>query len=54
MVDTDKDGMLSKAEFDNAMQMMQKMRGANRAAAPVDKGTAAMLENALGKSGGTR
>ena len=56
MVDTNKDGMLSKAEFNAALQMMSKMRGAGKTAAapPADKGAAAMLENATGKPGGTR
>ena len=48
--------MLSKSEFNSALQMMAKMRGAGKApAAPAtDKGAAAMLENATGKAGGTR
>ena len=56
LVDTNKDGMLSKSEFNSALQMMAKMRGAGKApAAPAtDKGAAAMLENATGKAGGTR
>jgi mono/diheme cytochrome c family protein len=50
MVDTDKDGMLSKAEFASALQMMRKMRQAGTApAAPKDDaGTAAMKQAADG------
>jgi len=49
MVDADKDGALSKAEFAGAMKIMQKMRPAAGAAAPkADAGAAAMMEQATG------
>jgi mono/diheme cytochrome c family protein len=49
MVDTDKDGALSKAEFAGAMKIMAKMRGGAAAAPKMDKGAAAMVEQATGK-----
>lgn len=54
MVDTDKDGALSKAEMAKAMQMMQQMRAKAPAAAAadapkMDKGAAAMVEGATGQ-----
>ena len=45
MVDADKDGALSKAEMNNAMQIMQKMRASGQLAAPkVDAATAEMTQ----------
>ena len=51
MVDTDKDGALSKTEMAAAMKMMQAMRAKAPAAdAPkMDKGAAAMVEGATGQ-----
>jgi hypothetical protein len=51
MVDSDKDGTLSKAEMAKAMQIMQQMRakGAAPAAPKQDAGTAAMVEGATGQ-----
>jgi mono/diheme cytochrome c family protein len=49
MVDADKDGALSKAEFTSALQMMRKMREQRAAAAPApkeDAAVAAMKQNA--------
>jgi mono/diheme cytochrome c family protein len=50
MVDADKDGALSKAEFAGALQMMRKMRqsGTVPAAPKEDAGTAAMKQGAGG------
>jgi Ca2+-binding EF-hand superfamily protein len=52
MVDADKDGMLSKAEFAGALQMMRKMRqsGTAPAAPKEDAGTAAMKQAAGGSN----
>ena len=45
MVDADKDGMLSKAEMNKAMEIMQKMRASGQLAAPkVDAATAEMTQ----------
>lgn len=52
MVDTDKDGALSKAEMAKAMQMMQQMRGGRGGppgAPKMDAGAAAMVEGATGQ-----
>ncbi|HVY90303.1 MAG TPA: hypothetical protein VG942_15645 [Hyphomonadaceae bacterium] len=52
LVDTDKDGALSEAEFAKALQMMQQMRakGAAPAAPKDDAGTAAMKQAATGQN----
>ncbi len=52
MVDKDKDGALSKAEFNSALDMMMKMRGAGARAATAppkeDKGADAMVKGGTG------
>ena len=49
MVDTDKDGALSKPEMWAALQMMRKMREQGKLPQPKqDAGAAAMKENATG------
>jgi hypothetical protein len=51
MVDSDKDGALSKPEMAKALQMMQQMRASGQAAAAPkrDAGAAAMVEGATGQ-----